>query len=129
MQFIIIRVIIILDLGMVRKMYLKTKGKKIELKKLESFIARVKSLRFVLDKMDYGVMFPRKHGITTVFFCQRVDIVMTNKEMEVLYVYRNVNSEKYFLPRFRVYNILLLPHDTAGDISKGDVLKIIDKDR
>lgn len=110
-------------------MYLKTDGKKIQLRKLEKFIDRIKSLRFVLDKIDYGVMFSKKHGITTVFFCQRVDIIMTNKENEVLYIYRNVNSEKYFLPRFSVYNILLLPPNTTKKINKGDILKIIDKDK
>ena len=54
---------------------------------------------------------------------------MTNKENEVLYIYRNVNSEKYFLPRFSVYNILLLPPNTTKKINKGDILKIIDKDK
>ncbi len=110
-------------------MYLKTNGEKIQLRKLDKFIDRVKSLRFVLDKIDYGIMFPKKHGITTVFFCQRVDIIMTSKENEVLYIYRNVKSEKYFFPRLSVFNVLLLPPNTTKKINKGDILKIVDKDK
>ena len=54
---------------------------------------------------------------------------MTNKENKVLYIYRNVKSEKYFLPKFSVYNIFLLPPNTTKKINKGDILKIVDKDK
>lgn len=105
-------------------MYLKVNNKKIRIYKLTNFFDRIKSLRFILEKVDYGIMFPKKRGITTVFLCQKIDIIMTDKENKILYIYKNVKSEKYFFPRRKVCNIFFLPLKTADNFNKGDIMKI-----
>lgn len=105
-------------------MYLKVNNKKIRINKLTNFFDRIKSLRFILEKIDYGLLFPKKHGITTVFLCQKIDIIMTDKENKILYIYKNVKSEKYFFPRRKVYNIFFLPLKTADNFNKGDIIEL-----
>lgn len=103
-------------------MYLSIKRKKIEIIELNSFFSRLKGLKFVFEPIDYGVLFPKKKGITTIFLCQKIDIVMTNKENKILYIYTSVKSEKYFLPKLKVYNIYFLPLGTGENLEIGDTL-------
>lgn len=106
-------------------MYLKVKGRKIQIVKLDSFSDRIKGLKFILEPINYGLLFSKKRWITTVFLCQKIDIIMTDKENNILYLYENVKSEKYFLPKRKVYNIYFLPLGTCRNFKVSDKLKII----
>lgn len=77
-------------------MYLKILKKKIEIKELNSLTERFKSLKFVLETIDYGVMLKRKRFFSTYFFCQRIDIIVTDMDDNITYIYDNVKSEKNF---------------------------------
>ncbi len=106
-------------------MYLKISNKKkIDIIILKSFWEKLKGLKFNFDKLNYGIKFPNKKLISTVFLCQRVDIIMTDKNNKILYLYSNVKSEKYFLPKFKVKDIYLFPLETAKEFKVGDILPI-----
>ena len=60
-------------------MYLKIKNKKIKIIKLDSFWKRFKGLKFVLEPIDYGVMFPKKKTITTDFLCKELILYLQIK--------------------------------------------------
>lgn len=103
-------------------MYLNVNKKKLEVIELISFWERFKELKFDLKKLDYVAKFPNRKIVTTVFLCQRVDIIMTNKDDVILYLYTNVKSEKYFLPKFNVRDVYFLPANSTKEFKVGDKL-------
>ena len=105
-------------------MYLKINNKKIEIVECNSFSKKFKSFKFVLDKINYGILISNKRNINTYFFCQRVDICLTNKENIITNLYKNVKSEKLFL-KLKKRNVYYLPLDTVKYLKVGDKLKII----
>ena len=106
-------------------MYLQVKRKKIKIIELTKFWDRFKGLKFVLEPLDYGIKFPKKKFVTTNFLCQRIDIVLTDKEDNILYMYQNIKSEKYILPKRKVYNAYFLPKNTVKDLKLHTKLKIV----
>lgn len=108
-------------------MYLKIKKKKIKITELVGFWNRFKGLKFVLDPIDYGVKFQKKKFVTTNFLCQKIDIVLTDKENNILYMYENFKTEKYILPKRKVYNVYFLPLNTVKDLKLNTKLNIIEE--
>ncbi len=108
-------------------MYLRVKKKKIMIKELFGFWNRFKGLKFVLDPIDYVVKFSHKKFVTTNFLCQKIDIILTDREDKILYIYENFKSEQYILPKCKVYNVYFLPLHTAKNFKVGEKLTIIEK--
>ena len=107
-------------------MYLKVRNKKIEILEYTNVIDQIKSLKFVLEPIDYGIKLPNKRMINTYFFCQRVDICITNSEEKIIKLFENIKSEKRkFL--WKKYHIYYLPLNTAKDLTVGDTLKLEQK--
>ena len=98
-------------------MYIKVKNKKLEIYDCVTFIDRFKSLKFILEPIDYGIRLPKKKKISTYFFCQRVDICVTNKNDEIIGIFENVKSEKKKI-MFKAYNIYYLPLGTCKYLEK-----------
>ena len=98
-------------------MYIKVNNKKIEIKDCIKFKDRFKSLKFVLEKIDYGIRMPKKRFISTYFFCQRVDICVTNKDNEIIGIFENVKSEKKKI-MLKSYYIYYLPLGTCKYLEK-----------
>ena len=93
-------------------MYIKVKNKYLEIKDCVKFKDRLKSLRFVLEPIDYGIRIPKKKKINTYFFFQNVDICVTDKNDNIIGIFENVVSErKKFM--FKAYNIYYLPLGTC----------------
>ena len=107
-------------------MYLQVKRKKIKLIELTKFWDRFKGLKFILEPINYGLRFPKKRFVTTNFLCQRIDIVLTDKEDNILYIYENMKTEKYIFPKRKVYNVYFLPLNTVKDLKPNTKLKIIE---
>lgn len=106
-------------------MYLKVKNKKIKIFKLTKFSERFKGLKFVLDKVDYGLYFPNKKLISTNFLCQNIDIVLTNKDDIIVSIKENVKSEKWIF-NLKAKNIYFLPLETAKYLKLGEKMPIND---
>ena len=102
--------------------WIEINKKKIKIQTLTSFKERIKSFRFILKPIKEGLYFPKKHGINTYFFCQNVDVIMTNQDNEVLFIYPNLRSEKIILPKRKVKNIYLLPLKSCNNVKKGDFI-------
>jgi len=103
-------------------MYLKLK-KKIEIKECNTFKSRLKSLRFHLQLLDYGLHFPNKKLANTYYFCQRVDICFTDKNDIIIALYENIRSEK-LIYKFKSKNIYYLPLNTCKQLKKGNKLPL-----
>lgn len=89
-------------------MFLKLKNKKIEIIELNKFNEKFRSFKFHLEKIDYGIRIKKKH-FNTYFFCQRVDICVTDKNDTIIKLYENIRSEKlrFFLRAKYVYYLPL----------------------
>ena len=104
-------------------MYLKIGLKKIEIKELNTFKERFKSLKFNLHTIDYGILFKNKKLASTYFFCQRVDICFTDKDNKIVDLLENVKSEKRYL-RLKSHNIYYLPLNTCKHLKINEKLNI-----
>lgn len=110
-------------------MYIKFKKKKIEIIELKSLWEKFRGLKFVLEPIDYGVKFSNKKFVSTYFLCQKVDVVLTDKDEKILYLYESVKSEKYILPKPKVNNVYFLPLGTIRLLEVGKKLELIDNDK
>ena len=108
-------------------MYLKLKNRRIEIKELKGFFNRFKGLKFVLEPIDYGVLFSKKKTVSTDFLCQKIDIILADKDNKILYMYENFPSERRIWPKKHVYNIYFLPLGTVKNFKLGDQLNIKEK--
>ena len=108
---------------MVMNMKLKRKNQKIEIKVCDNFSSRFKSLKFYLEKLDFGLYFPKRKFANTYFFCQRVDLCFTDKEEKIKYLFQNVKSEKIIWKR-KSKNLYILPRNSTKDWEVGESLKI-----
>ena len=107
-------------------MYIKIKKKKIEITECLTTLDKFKSLKFVLDPINYGIKIPKKKKYNTYFFCQRVDILVTDKEDKIIALFENIKSEKKKRIK-NAYNIYYLPLDTCKYYDLGD--KFIPKEK
>ena len=110
-------------------MYLQVKNKKIKIIELKGFWNRFKGLKFALEPIDYGIKFSKKKFVTTNFLCQKIDIVLTDKEDNILYMYEKMNTEKYILPKRKVYNVYFLPLNTVKELKLNTKLKIVNSQK
>lgn len=99
-------------------------NKKVKLKKVDGFYNRFKLLKFNLEKLEEGYLFSKRNFLSTYLYCQRVDVVMTDKSNKIMYLYSNLKSEKFIFFKRKVYNIYILPLNTVKYLEKGKILKI-----
>ena len=71
-------------------MILKCNKKEIEIKEYLSLKQQLKSLKFVLEPITYGIKMPNKRIWSTYYFCQRVDIIITDEEEKIVKVIENI---------------------------------------
>lgn len=108
-------------------MYLKINNKKIEIKECKTLKEKWKSLRFILVTIDYGIKIANQRIWSTYYFCQRVDILITDKEEKIIKKIENVKSEKRKI-LWKKYNIYYLPLNTVKHLKIGDKLILTEKD-
>ena len=104
-------------------MYIKISNKKIQVKELKSFKERFKSIKFVLEPIDYGLLFRNKRIIFTHLFCQKVDLCFLDSDDNIIKLYSNVRSEKIKLC-LNAHSVLILPIDSCSKMSIGNNIKI-----
>ena len=108
-------------------MYIKVKNKKLKLVELTTFKDRFKSLKFNFKILDYAIKFPKKRILNTIFFVQKIDIAITDKDDKIIYLDENVISERYFIHKHKGRNIYLLPLGTAKNLTIGKKINSYDK--
>lgn len=108
-------------------MKLKINNKTIKVNKVDGFINRYKILKFDLHPLKEIILFEKRKFLSTYFFCQRVDVVMTDKDNMIIYIYENVKSEKRIHYKRKVYNTYILPAKMAKYLNSGEKLNIINK--
>ena len=95
-------------------MHILINKKKYNLIECNDFYSRFKGLMFVKD-FDYCIMFKKCNSIHTFFMSTCIDVVMTDKDDNVLYIFKSVKPWRVILPKKNVYSVYELP---AGTINK-----------
>lgn len=110
-------------------MYIKIKNKKIKLITLNDFKSRIKCLRFDFKTLDHAILIPKKKFVNTNFFCQKVDIIQTDKDNKILKIKENIRSEKYIIPKLKTYNTYFFPLGYGKKYNLGDTIKVIEEEQ
>ncbi len=92
--------------------YSKT-GDNMEIRNANTFLKKFKGLMFV-KKFNYILKF-KANGIHTFFMKINIDIVLTDKNNNILYIYENVKPNKIILPKKNVKYTYEMP---AGTLKK-----------
>lgn len=106
-------------------MYIKINNKKVKLIEANTFFQRLKGLKFVLGPLDYGVRFPNKKSSNTNFLFEKIDVILTDKDEKILFLFENVGTERKIRRRKNVYNTYFVPVKTVKDLKVGDTLALI----
>lgn len=100
-------------------MYILIGRKKYNLYECDTFQSRFFGLMFT-KSFDYCLRFARCNSIHTFFMKTNIDVIMTDRNNNVLYTFKDLKPWKVILPKKDVYNVYELP---SGSINK-DIKKI-----
>ena len=73
-----------------------------------NFFNRFKGLMFKRN-FNYCLCFPRCNSIHTFFMLKKIDVVMTDRNYNILYIYENFKPYKIILPKKNVYYTFEFP--------------------
>lgn len=83
-------------------------NKKINLVECKTFFSRFKG--FMLKKnIDKALLFDNCNSIHTFFMKENIDVILCNKENEILYYYSNLPPNKIIFPKKNVTKVFELP--------------------
>lgn len=82
--------------------------KSIEIKYCNSLFNRFKGFMFKKN-INYCLCFPRCNSIHSIFMLEPIDVIMTDKNYNILYIYKNFKPYKIILPKKNVYYTFELP--------------------
>lgn len=106
-------------------MYLKINKVKIPIEIKTTFKDKLKSFRFRLTEIEEGLCFLKKRRINTYFYCQKVDLIMTDKNNKILNLFKNASSEKRYKGKKETYFIYVFPVGVSDFYQIGDTLNVI----
>ena len=82
--------------------------KNIKVKVCNNFFNRFKGFMFTKN-INYGLCFPKCNSIHTIFMFKPIDVIMTDKDYKVLYIFKNVKPYRIILPKKNVYYTFEFP--------------------
>lgn len=94
---------------------MKLKIKDIKVIECKDFYSRLKGFMFKKKIIDYGLLFKDCNSIHTFFMLQNIDVIMTDKLDNILFMYESLKPWQLIMPKKRVVNIYELP---VGSIKK-----------
>ena len=81
-------------------------------------MSRLKGLMFKKKKIDYGLLLRNTNGIHTFFMFQSIDVVLFDKDFNVVRIYECVKPWRVILPKKNVKHTLELPNNSASSFFK-----------
>ncbi len=98
-------------------MYVVVDKKNFDLIDCISFKSRFMGLMFIRN-FDYCMRFRKCNSIHTFFMKTNIDVVMTDKDDNVLFVFKNLKPWKIILPKKGVYSTYEFPAGSISNIKK-----------
>ncbi|MBR3363156.1 MAG: DUF192 domain-containing protein [Bacilli bacterium] len=92
------------------------------IKEANTFTKKLKGLMFI-KKFDYILKF-KANGIHTFFMKTNIDVILTDKNDKILYIYKNLCPNKIILPKRKVKYTYEMPVDYIKNIKIGDYLNL-----
>lgn len=89
-------------------------NKEIPLYVVNNYFKRLTGLMFKKN-IDYALLFKKCNGIHTFFMKEDIDVILTDKNNNILYIYPNLKPWRIILPKKNVFNTYELP---KGSITK-----------
>ena len=109
-------------------MYLSCDNELIKLEDCITFGKRLVGFMFRKKKIIEGKRFPKCNSIHTFFMFQKIDVIMADKNNQIIKMYPNLKSWKIILPKKNVYYVYELPLKTCAHYKVKDILKIKESD-
>ena len=82
--------------------------KEINLYECKTFYKRLMGFMFKKN-IDYALVFNKCNSIHTFFMKENIDVIMCDKENNILYFYKNLKKNKVILPKKNVYKVYETP--------------------
>ena len=89
-------------------MYIIKDNIKLKIKVCNNIFNRFLGLMFKKN-INYGLCFPRCNSIHTFFMKENIDVIMTDKNYNILYIFNNLKPNKIILPKKNIYYTFELP--------------------
>lgn len=93
---------------MVNVMYIKYNNKTIKVINCTSFYSRLKGFMFKKN-INYSLLFDRCNSIHTFFMKENIDVILCDKDNNILYFYQNLTKNKIILPKKGVSKVIETP--------------------
>lgn len=62
-------------------------------------------------QFDFCLCLPKCNSIHTFFMLKNIDVIMTDKNYNILYIYKNVKPYRIILPKRHVYYTFEFPNN------------------
>ena len=98
-------------------MFIKIGDARFVLHDCVSFYDRFRGLMFTRN-IDYCLRFKNCNSIHTFFMLEPIDVVMTDIDNNVLFIFNNVRPWRVILPKKGVYNTYEFPGGSVHNIKK-----------
>lgn len=96
-------------------MQFKPEQLEIEIKECKTFKERLFGFMFQFKPINYGLLFKNCRSIHTFFMFQKIDVIMTDFNNNIIYTKANLKPWRFLYPRPKAVNIYELP---LGSIEK-----------
>lgn len=103
-------------------MILKSNEKNIKIIECTSFFSRLKGFMFTRKTIDYGLLFDKCSSIHTFFMFQPIDVILLDKNNNIVKTYRSLKPNKIILPKKNVKKVLELPINTIEHINTKNII-------
>ncbi len=104
-------------------MHIKINNETIYVKECDTFFKRLKGLMFKKN-INENLCFKKCNSIHTFFMFDNIDVVMTDKNFNILYIYKNLKHSKIILPKRHVYYTFEFPKEKFN-FKKSEKIKVI----
>lgn len=87
-------------------------NKIIKIKEANTYFKKLIGLMFKKN-IDYGLLFYNTNGIHTFFMKENIDVILLDKDYNILYTYTSIKPWRVLLPKKNVKHTLELPNNYA----------------
>ena len=92
-------------------MYIELNKEKFTINYSNTFIKRLVGMSFKKKKLNSIYCFPNCNSIHTFFMFQNIDVIMTDKDGNILYTVENMKPNRIILPKKNVYYTYEFSHN------------------
>ena len=92
------------------------------IKEANTFLDKLKGLMFIKN-FNYILKF-KTNGIHTFFMKTEIDVILTDKNNKILYIYKKLKPNKIILPKRKVRYTYEMPVNFIKNIKIGDYLNL-----